>query len=118
VWLGDAERVRHALADMEVFRGRRLDMARLTASAGLAAMEGRTEEAADGYARAAEAVREMESPLDLALSQLDRVITLGTNDVDGKAAAEEARSVFERLGATPFLQRLDETETREATAPR
>lgn len=107
LWLGDAGRAGEALAGMQGFRGRWMAAVRLTAEAGLAAMEGRRDEAATAYSRALDAWRAIDSPLDLALCALDRAILRGPDPVAG--GEDEAREIFTRIGATPFLARLDQT---------
>ena len=106
LWLGDAGRAREALAGMQGFRGRWMAAVRLTAEAGLAAMEGRRDEAATAYSRALDAWRAIDSPLDLALCALDRAILCGL-DAAPAGEEDEAREIFTRIGATPFLARLD-----------
>lgn len=72
LWLRDAESARTALTGMKAFRGRPVAAARLTAEAGLAALEGRVDEAAEAYREAIEAWRALECTLDLALCELAR----------------------------------------------
>ena len=74
LWLGDAARARTALEAMQAFRGRWMAATRLTAEAGIASLEGRYEAAAAAYARAFDAWRELDSPLDLAMCGLDRAV--------------------------------------------
>ncbi|MGA2805408.1 MAG: adenylate/guanylate cyclase domain-containing protein [Acidimicrobiales bacterium] len=106
LWLRDVEDARKALAGMKAFRGRRVATARLTAEAGLAALEGRAEEAAEAYRGAIEAWRALDCTLDLALCELDLVLLLGPDHPDA-TAAKEARDIFTQLGAKPFLERLN-----------
>jgi hypothetical protein len=56
--------------------------------------------AIDGY-------RQLDAQWRLALAGLMLVTTAGPGDPGVRAAAEAARTVFERLGARPFLERLD-----------
>jgi hypothetical protein len=67
----------------------------------------RSEEAIASYLDAARAWRELEVPFGLALSQLDFATLVGEKSPDARPAAEEARAIFERLDAKPFLARLD-----------
>ena len=106
LWLGDTEGVREALAAMMGFRGRWMEAERLTAKAGLAALEGRGKEAAKGYQEAIEAWRTLECTLDLALCELDLVLLLGA-DHRAATVVMEARDIFAQLGAKPFLDRLN-----------
>ena len=52
--------------------------------------------------------RDIECWWDLALCELDFVRFVGGENPDAKAAADEARSIFTRLGAPAFLRRLNE----------
>jgi len=110
LWLGDAVRSRETLADMYRFRGRWMAAVILGADAGVAALEGRRDDAASGYARALEAWRVINSPLDLALCGLDRAMVRGSVAPPG-AEDDEARAIFTRIGAIPFLERLDRAGT-------
>ena len=104
LWLGDLGRAREALAGMEGFRGRWMAAVRLTAAAGVAVLEGRHDEAAAAYARALDAWRTIDSPLDLALCALDRAVLRAPDPARG-GEDDEAREIFSRIGATPFLAR-------------
>jgi tetratricopeptide (TPR) repeat protein len=108
LWLGDAGKARAALVGMLGFRGRWTAAARLTGEAGVAALEGRHDEAATAYGRAFDAWRALDSPLDLALCALDRAVLRrpgpGAADED-----DEARAILTELGAHPFLARLEAT---------
>jgi class 3 adenylate cyclase/tetratricopeptide (TPR) repeat protein len=106
LWLGDAEGLRAAMAGMKAFRGRWVSAEWLSAEAGLAALEGRVETAADSYREAIEAWRTLNCTLDLALCELDLVVVLGPNH-PGATVAREALDVFARIGARPFLERLN-----------
>ena len=106
LWLGDAGRTRSALAAMQAFRGRWMAALRLTAEAGIASLEGRYDEAAATYARAFDAWRALDSPLDLAMCALDRAAVRGAGVTVGNDD-DEAREIFTSLGAVPLLARLD-----------
>jgi len=106
LWLGDIEGVRTALAGLKTFYGRRVAATRLTAEAGLASLERREEDAVKSYRQAIEAWRALECTLDLALCELDLVLLLGPGAPNDNAA-KEARDIFTRLGAKPFLERLN-----------
>jgi len=98
-------------------RGGWVDTLRQTLHAGLLALEGRADEAAQGYVAAARRWRELETWFELALSQFDFAAMIGTNDPDAKAAAEEAREIFTRLGAKPMLQRLENIGLGDGSQP-
>ena len=109
LWLQNAEGVRAALAGMKAFHWLWLAASRVTVEAGLAALEGRAQEATETYQEAIKAWRALECTLDLALCELDRTLLLGPNHPDAFAAVE-ARDIFTELGAKPFLERLDRAE--------
>jgi tetratricopeptide (TPR) repeat protein len=107
LWQRDLVSSREALASMERIRGRAMAAQRRTAEAGIAALEGRTDEAAEIYRDAIERWRTLESALDLALCELDLVLLLGADHPDA-TVAKEARDILTQIGAQPFLQRLNE----------
>jgi len=90
---------------LESFSGAWTAAVRRTAEAGLAALDGRLDVAARSYSEAIAAWRKLDSPLDVALCELD-FATFVPGDDEADAAAEHARTVFERLGAIPLLERL------------
>ena len=77
------------------------------AGAAIAALEARSEEAAGGFRAALGALRVMRQDFELARTALDQVVLFGPAHPDVPAAAKEARGIFERLGALPYLERLD-----------
>ena len=70
------------------------------------ALDGRGDEALLGYRDALGHLRAIKVDLDLATATLDAVRLLGANDSTLAAAAEEARVVFDRVGARPYLELL------------
>ncbi len=58
---------------------------------------------ASGYSAAAGRFRALDVPFWLAVTLLEQA----ENGVDGTAALDEARAIFERLGATPWLERAN-----------
>lgn len=109
LWMRDPGRVAAAVEQLTEahFHGAWLDAVRRDLEAGLAVLEGRTKEGATLFAQATTALRDLDVPFDLALTQLDRITVLGADHPDSPAAAEEAHAIFERLGAKPFLERLE-----------
>jgi hypothetical protein len=70
----------------------------------------------EGLAAAARQLREVESPFNLAQVLLEHAEVLyaeGRED-EGARLLGEARLIFERLRAIPYLQRVDALETRVA----
>lgn len=54
-----------------------------------------------GYVEAAEDLRALGVPFDLALSQLD-FVTVGPDSPEARKAGDEAAEIFTGLGAKPF----------------
>jgi hypothetical protein len=105
-------------------------LGRRRALAGIAALESRTDEALAGFRGVQEELRRLELPYLLALTDVMACAVLDPTLPDVAAAAEEARDIFERLGAKAWLDRLEEafaggspgqtgatTVTRTPTAP-
>jgi tetratricopeptide (TPR) repeat protein len=86
--------------------GAMLDADRRTILAGLAAAEGRPTEALAEYRDAMRRWRELGLDFDLARCGLEFVTSL-PDEPEAREAAEESRRIFERLGARPFLERID-----------
>jgi len=109
LWLRDPVRARAALDAMAPLRGRWMDVARISTEAGLAALEGRTDEASAGYRQALESWDAMEVPLDLALTAIDAVLLL-PEAVVPEGAGRRAKDILTKLGAQPLLARLSAAE--------
>jgi class 3 adenylate cyclase/tetratricopeptide (TPR) repeat protein len=110
IWMRDATRARRALEILEstAERGRYVAAIRLGLRAGVQALEGDREGAVGSYREALRAFRDMDVPLYHALTALDFATLIGPGDPEAAAAADEARSIFTRLGIPPLLRRLDE----------
>ena len=108
VWSGDREGARRARGYVVAAgeHGRFVDSMRRSLDAALAALEGRREEAVTGFREAASALRDLDSMLELGLSQLDHAVLIGPADPVARAAADEARAIFERIDSPPLLERL------------
>ena len=114
LWLRDADKVKRALEAMAPLRGGWMEVARRSVEAGLAALEGRNEEAAAGYQRALESWAAMDVPLDLALTAIDAV-TLLPADATRDSAARQASEILTDLGAQPLLARLSAAQQPAAS---
>jgi hypothetical protein len=104
--LGDAAAVEHALKVVEGFPGGVTAATRAEGHAVLAALAGRPQEALQGFLDAARRWAEVGLEFEAAMSRLTFVRLLGVADPQARAAADEARATFERLGARPLLDRL------------
>jgi hypothetical protein len=74
---------------------------------GLAALEGRRVDARSKYLEALSTYRDLDAPWLLAQIGLDAVIADALEPAERQRVADEARAIFERLGARPYLDQLD-----------
>jgi hypothetical protein len=88
-----------------------------TLRAGVAALEGRNQDAVIAYQEAARTWRERGWLPGLAYNQLEAAMLLGADEPLSTIAAKEARDVLTRLAAEPLLARLEEA-TRATPQPR
>jgi hypothetical protein len=118
LWTGDIEGARADLAAVDAtgVHGPSVEADRRTIRAGIAAAEGRTSEALVLYREGLRAWRDLGLDLDEALCGLDAVHMLGTTEPEVRQIADSTREILARLGATPFLARLD-TALAGAAAP-
>src|SRR5262249_46464797 len=87
-----------------------LDADRLRGRAGIAALEGRANEALAGYLEALRAYNQLDLPFEEAACAVDMAVTLPGIERESPAAAAaiaSARETLARLGAAPWLARLD-----------
>ena len=106
LWAKDADRTRQMIASAAALRGPWITAVCRTAEAGLAAIEGRVPDAADGFAGAYDAWNDLGLPLDHAWSVVDAVAVLPPDSVPDDALTQ-ARGTLNELRATPLLERLD-----------
>jgi class 3 adenylate cyclase/tetratricopeptide (TPR) repeat protein len=85
--------------------------------AGLAALEGRVDEALAGYRTALTVYREMGLRFDVAMTGLDMAALVGPGQSAVRAAAAEAREILVELGATPVVERLDRLMANPTDVP-
>jgi class 3 adenylate cyclase/tetratricopeptide (TPR) repeat protein len=109
IWLRDPASAAEDLAALEALgvHGTFITMRRTAIAAGIAALEGRLDEARALYAEARRGMADRGIAVEVALVAIDMATTLGSADPDVQAFAAEARQVLARLGAVPFLARLD-----------
>jgi len=109
LWLGDPARARVALELYEARpeRGRVVAVTRQTLRAGLQALLGQREASSALYRDALRHWRELDVPFMLGLCLLDFSTLVGPREPEARAAADEARAIFTRLGSPPLLARLE-----------
>jgi hypothetical protein len=108
IWDGDVSTARRMRAAHEIATGgRRTTAMRETMDGGIAMLEGRVADARAHYAEAQRLLRELDLGYVLGMCDLDIVIVGAMEADERRRAADEARSIFTRLGARPLLARLD-----------
>ena len=118
--LGDLVAARNALdsSDFSEEIGSVWDMLRIGIEAGVAALEGRRDEAIAGYREAVRLARQFRSLGTAADLLLDAVYVLEPDDPERAAFADDARALFVSAGAQALLDRLDEATAGQPSAPR
>lgn len=109
LWAADAAGAAAVLAalDSTGLRIPTVEAARVTIRAGLAAIDGRPGEALGHYRDALQRWRELRLVVEEAFCAIDMATLLDPADPEVRAAAESARVILARLGAKPFLARLE-----------
>ena len=88
-------------------RAQVLDARKSSIRAGLAALDGRPDDALALYADAIRGFRDLGVPLDEAFTAIEMATLLDSALPEVRAAADAAREILTRLRAQPFLDRLD-----------
>jgi class 3 adenylate cyclase/tetratricopeptide (TPR) repeat protein len=109
LWAGDAAAARADLAALDAsgVHGPAVEADRRTIRAGLAALEGRPADALLLYREALRGWRDLGLAWDEALCAIDMATLLDAADPEVRAALDVARETLVRVGAAPFLARLD-----------
>ncbi len=92
--------------------------ARIAGRAGIAALEDRPDEALAGYREALDRLRAQGMDFALACTGLDFVLLVGPQEPAARAAADEARAIFERVQAHSYLELLDAAMTPDRSTAR
>jgi class 3 adenylate cyclase/tetratricopeptide (TPR) repeat protein len=117
--LGDTEELRRLADELDGLPGADLPAFRAERGrtrAWLAAVEGHEDEAIIGLQQVLEAYRDMGYDLSLARTVLESTRLLGATAL-GVALVAEARAIFERVDATPYLARLDAAVSGSPSKP-
>ena len=114
LWLGDPERARAAAdrMDADPSPGRAATASGVAARAGIAALEGHQTDAIEGFLDALRGFPEVGYEFEVARVALDFVLLLGPDIPEARLAGEQARTIFQRVGAKPYLERLDAAMAR------
>jgi hypothetical protein len=112
LWAGDVTGVGTGAAGLEAtgFWGPALEIDRITAKAGLAALSGAGQEALAGFRDALRGYRTLGLAFDEAAAAVDMATVLAPSEREAPevaAAIQGARGTLTRLGAAPFLTRLE-----------
>ncbi|HVM29450.1 MAG TPA: adenylate/guanylate cyclase domain-containing protein [Candidatus Limnocylindrales bacterium] len=108
LWAGDISGAREAKDAIAaaMFRGQALTLDVASIEAGIAAREGRRDEALAMYREALRGWRALGTAWDEALAVIDMVTFLGPGP-DTHEPSEWARATLTQLGAAPYLERLE-----------
>ncbi len=120
LWMRDLVAAREDLAAVDAtgVHGRITEIRRATIRAGLAALEGRIAEAQTSYRECIRGWRDVGMGWDEALTGLDMALLLDPKDAIPEIVLS-TREILERLGAKPYVERLDAalSRTSERSAP-
>jgi hypothetical protein len=115
IWLRDPDGLHRAIEAMAPLRGRWIDAVRRTAEAGLAALEGRREDALAGYERALSEWRALDTPLDQAFCAADMAHVLPDEELTTEALTEST-AFLTGIGAVSLLERIESARPSPAHA--
>jgi len=118
LWDGDVEDARTDLAALDAtgVHGSVVELRRMTIRAGLAAVEGRAAEALGLYRETVRGWHDLGLPWDEALTAIDMATLIDPGEAEVRSTAASAREILVRLGAKPFVDRLDAALARSPSA--
>jgi tetratricopeptide (TPR) repeat protein len=119
LWAGDLAALERYSADLDAtgVHGPVVEARRQNVRAGLAALRGNKREALTLYKEALATWRDLKVTWEEALTGLDMATILDSSDADVQAAVRSTREIFSRLGAKPYLERLETVAARAAPTP-
>ncbi len=117
-----AHDLEQASADLAALRalgthGRAFDISRAGLEAGVAALEGRAVDALAGHREVLRGLHELGVDFEIALVGLQCAALMDPSIPEMAAAIDEARAIFTRIGAAPFLVLLDRALAKNAATP-
>jgi class 3 adenylate cyclase/tetratricopeptide (TPR) repeat protein len=109
LWAGDLDAVRRYADGLEAtgVHGPIIEVRRTNVRAAIAALEGRAAEASALYREAFAAWAHLKIAWEQALTGIDMATVLDLADPDVQAAVRSTREILTRLGAKPYLERLE-----------
>ena len=118
-WQGDPVRLRVTLDRLDANPDVTLyaKAGRAEGHACLSALDGDIPAAVGGFIAALRSFAQVGVRFDQAMCALTFVRMVGPSVPEARAAAEEARTIFESVGARPYLERLDAELARPSTPP-
>ncbi len=119
LWAGDQVAAARDLEEVDAtgVHGHVAAARRLSLEAGLAALDGRAEEATSLYAEALAAWRDLRVAWDEALTGLSMVKLMDSSLPEVRKVADETRAILVRLRAAPFIEQLDAAVGRARAEP-
>ena len=119
LWAHDLEALERDLVAIDAtgFHGPVVEARRVTVRLALAALGGRQAEAIALYRDALAAWRGLRVAWEEAMTGLDMVTALDTSLPEVRSAAASSREILARLGARPYLERLDAALSRAPESP-
>jgi tetratricopeptide (TPR) repeat protein len=108
-WDGDVNRARATAERLEALAttGVMLRAHRTLAAAYVAALEGRREDALQGFREVLNVFAGAGLDFEVARTGLDMVLLLGVAQPEARAAVEESRTIFERVGGQAYIDKLE-----------
>jgi class 3 adenylate cyclase/tetratricopeptide (TPR) repeat protein len=119
LWSGDLESVRRYGAGLDAtgVHGPVVEARRANLRAAIAALEGRTREAQALYRDALQNWRDLKVTWEEALTGLDMATVLDPTDPEVATVIRSTREIMTRLGARPYLEKLESVAARGKPAP-
>jgi tetratricopeptide (TPR) repeat protein len=114
LWTSDLAAVRKYSADLDAtgVHGPVVEARRVNLRAAIAALEGRTREAQALYKEALHNWRDLKVTWEEALTGLDMAMVLDPADPEVAAVIRSTRDILTRLGAKPYLEKLEAAAAR------
>jgi tetratricopeptide (TPR) repeat protein len=119
LWAGNLDALKKYLSGLDAtgYHGPVVEARRTNLRAAIAALEGRQREAKALYLEALAGWRDLKVTWEEALTGIDMATVLDLADPDVQAVIRSTREILTRLGAKPYLERLEQAAARGSVAP-